>query len=75
MERFELFRFSVLAAPLGKGFSVHLSTVYGDGTGSGAGFGSWKTVLTVPALVSGENGSDGSSSRFPFGSCAILAYD
>ena len=38
--------------------------------GSGSGFGSWKTVpaVPVPLSVPGKNGSDGSGSRFRFGS-------
>ena len=42
--------------------------------GSGSGFGSWKTVPTVPVprSVPGENGSDGSGSGFRFGSWATL---
>ena len=44
--------------------------------GSGSGFGSRKTVPAVPVLllVSGKNGSDGSGSRFQFGSWATLFF-
>ena len=51
MERFKRFRFSVLAVPLQKGFSVFQYSLPGK-DGSGSGFGSWKTVLAVPVPLS-----------------------
>ena len=53
MERFERFRFSVLAVPAKRGFlfvSVQFSTE------DGSGFGSWKTVpaVSVPRSVPGK---------------------
>ena len=47
MERFKRFRFSVLAVPLQKGFSVFQCILTGK-DGSGSGFGAWKTVPAVP---------------------------
>ena len=55
MERFKRFRFSVLAVPLQKGFSVFPYSLTGK-DGSGSGFGSWETVppVPVPLSVSGK---------------------
>ena len=47
MERFELFRFSVPAVPLRRGF-LCVSVQFNREDGSGSGFGSWKTVPAVP---------------------------
>ena len=47
MERFERFRFSVPAVPLGRGFSCVSVQFYRE-DGSGSVFGSWKTVPAVP---------------------------
>ena len=61
VERFERFRFSVSAVPLGKGFPVFRFRFLDNGSGgSDSDFGSWK------------NGSDGSGFRFRFGSWAVL---
>ena len=51
MARFKRFRFSVLAVPLQKGFSVFQRSLAGK-DGSGSGFGSWKTVPAVPVPLS-----------------------
>ena len=55
MERFERFRFSVPAVPLGRG-SLCVSVQFHREDGSGSGFDSWKTVLAVsaPRSVSGK---------------------
>ena len=69
-ERFKQFRFSVLAVPLQRrGFSMFQYSLAGK-NGSSSGFGSWKTVpsLPVPLSVSGKTSSDGSGFRFRFGS-------
>ena len=47
MERFERFRFSAPAVPLGRG-SLCVSVQFHREDGSGSGFGSWKTVPAVP---------------------------
>ena len=47
MERFERFRFSVLAVPLRRGF-LCVSVQFSTEDGSSSGFGSWKTVPAVP---------------------------
>ena len=51
VERFERFRFSVLAVPLWRGV-LHVSVQFNTRDGSGSGFGSWETVLTVPVPLS-----------------------
>ena len=51
MERFEPFRFSVLAVPLQRGFSVFQYSLTERDT-SGSSFGSWKTVPAVPVPLS-----------------------
>ena len=47
MERFERFRLSVPAVPLGRGFLCVSAQLHRE-DGSGSGFGSWKTVPAVP---------------------------
>ena len=55
MERFKRFRFSVLAVPLQKGFSVFQCSLTGK---DGSGFGSWKTVPAVPVPLSVSGKTD-----------------
>ena len=53
VERFERFRFSVLAVPLQKSFFFLCFQYSLTGEeGSGSGFGSWKTVPAVPVPLS-----------------------
>ena len=51
MERFKRFRFSVLAVPLQKGFSVFQYSLTGK-EGSSSSSGSWKAVPAVPVPLS-----------------------